>query len=259
MERLLRETEIKAALIDRLVDRGMLQDAVLINEMVVANWSRRVDLAVANGNLHAYEIKSDLDSLKRLDGQLDAYLARFDKTTVVCAPRFTIEVLKRTPSFVEVLEVDVVNEEISFKVARRGALRPIRDKAVLVGFLLKSELASLLKNQALAQSRKVLEESARAFPVAVLRRYVLECLKRRYKETSTLFLHVRNEKDGTEVSDLSKLSRAKQDKAEIHPVASPTRKENFCSTAININWDKIAHKFGNIPDGAPTYVLRRRV
>jgi len=258
MGRVLRESEIKAALIDRLVERGMLQNAVLINEMVVANWSRRVDLAIANGNLHAYEIKSDLDSLKRLDGQLDAYLARFDKTTVVCAPRFTTEVLRRTPTFVEVLEVGFVDEEISFKVVRRGVLRPIQDKGILAAFLLKSELAALLKNQAVTQPRNVLVESVRSFPVAVLRRYVLECLKRRYKETSASFLHLRNENEGTQVSYLGKLSRSKQEKTSITRTFADTRKDMTSCYAKNINWRRIAEKFGDIPDDVPMYVLRRR-
>ena len=253
----MRESEIKAALIDRLVDRGMLQDAVLINEMVVANWSRRVDLAIANGNLHAYEIKSDLDSLKRLDGQLDAYLARFDKTTVVCAPRFTTEVLRRTPTFVEVLEVDFVDDEISFKVVRRGVLRPIQDKGILAAFLLKSELAALLKNQAVTQPRSVLVESVKSFSVTVLRRYVLECLKRRYKETSASFLHLRNESEGTRVSDLGKLSKSKQVKASITRTFADARKDATPCPAKNINWQRIAEKFGDIPDDVPMYVLRR--
>lgn len=258
MERFLRESEIKAALIDRLVDRGMLQNAVLINEMVVANWSRRVDLAIANGNLHAYEIKSDLDSLKRLDGQLVAYLARFDKTTVVCAPRFTSEVLRRTPAFVEVLEVGLVDKEISFKVVRRGVLRPIQDKEILAAFLLKSELAALLKNQAAAQPRNLLIESVRSLPVTVLRRYVLECLKRRYKETSASFLHLRNDKKGTQVSDLGKLSRSKQEKRSVTRNLANTRKDSTSCLTKNINWQRIAEKFGDIPDDAPMYVLRRR-
>ncbi|CAQ83853.1 MULTISPECIES: sce7726 family protein [Photorhabdus] len=70
-----KEDSIKAALIDWLIERNELNDnAVLINELPIANFSRRVDLALANGKLHAYEIKSDSDSLARLEGQISTYI-----------------------------------------------------------------------------------------------------------------------------------------------------------------------------------------
>lgn len=76
----LREQEVKIALINWLYINGHLNDATIINEMVVANWARRADLAVANGNLHAFEIKSDFDSLKRLEGQLSTFSSRFEQS-----------------------------------------------------------------------------------------------------------------------------------------------------------------------------------
>jgi len=97
----LNEGDIKAAVIDRLFASAALSDAVLINEMVIANWSRRADLVVANGKLHAFEIKSDFDSLRRLQGQVETYLSRFDKVTVVCTPKFAQLVRDCTESRVE--------------------------------------------------------------------------------------------------------------------------------------------------------------
>lgn len=84
MAELLREQEVKIALIEWLYKKGMLSDATIINEMVVANWSRRADLAIANGSLQAFEIKSDFDSLKRLDGQLK-FLNLASKKLQLCA------------------------------------------------------------------------------------------------------------------------------------------------------------------------------
>ena len=83
------EVRLKAAIIDRLFDRAHIDDdAVLISEMTVANWSRRADVVLANGSLWAFEVKSELDSLTRLPGQLDAFTTHFEKVCVVCAPRF---------------------------------------------------------------------------------------------------------------------------------------------------------------------------
>lgn len=55
----------------------------IIEELGVNHGSARVDIAVVNGILHGYEIKSDLDTLKRLPSQITAYNAVFDKITVV--------------------------------------------------------------------------------------------------------------------------------------------------------------------------------
>lgn len=82
------EVRLKAAIIDRLFDRAHVDDdAVLISEMTVANWSRRADVVLANGSLWAFEVKSELDSLTRLPGQLETFTAHFEKVCVVCAPR----------------------------------------------------------------------------------------------------------------------------------------------------------------------------
>lgn len=60
-------------------------DSAYIQEKVIANFTRRVDLVVANGRLSAYEIKSAADSLDRLPGQLEDLSRSFEKVTVVCS------------------------------------------------------------------------------------------------------------------------------------------------------------------------------
>jgi hypothetical protein len=47
----------------------------------------RADVAVINGFLHAYEIKSDSDSLDRLPSQIDAYQGVFEYVTLICGRR----------------------------------------------------------------------------------------------------------------------------------------------------------------------------
>jgi hypothetical protein len=43
----------------------------------------RIDIAVFNGIMHGYEIKSDVDTLKRLPQQIKAYDSIFDKITLI--------------------------------------------------------------------------------------------------------------------------------------------------------------------------------
>lgn len=83
------ETRLKAAVIDKLYASAHVdQDSVLVSEMVVDNWSRRADVVLANGKLWCFEIKSELDSLSRLPGQIDTFARSFEKLVVVVAGKF---------------------------------------------------------------------------------------------------------------------------------------------------------------------------
>lgn len=124
------EPAIKAALIDRLYAKGeVCPDAVLISEMVVDNWARRADVVLANGKLSAFEIKSDLDSLARLPGQLETYRNFFERVIVVITPRF----LKRTE--------EIVPEGIGIWVVENDGHEGIKEKRRARTFELSAEAA----------------------------------------------------------------------------------------------------------------------
>lgn len=257
------ERDIKVALISKLYEKGLLEDAALINEMVVANWSRRADLAVANGHLQAFEIKSDFDSLKRLDGQLSTYISRFEKVTVVCASRFTEEVLRRTHPRVEVLEVIGSNEGISFRLVRRGKLHRLQDRQILLGFLLKTEIQMLLKQSNIGFeadcARYVLEKLATAISPSKIRTFLLAALKQRYSATSADYLSRLKKNRKISASDLTRLRKNKQDRTFQNPETSPTSIEAGSGHGrwVSLNLDDLRDKYGNLPTGMPGSVLRR--
>jgi hypothetical protein len=257
------ERDIKVALISRLYERGLLRDAALINEMVVANWSRRADLAVANGHLQAFEIKSDFDSLKRLDGQLSAYISRFEKVTVVCAPRFTQEVLHRTHPRVEILEVVRSNEGISFRLVRRGKLCRLQDRQILLGFLLKTELQALLKQNKISIEadfpRHKLEELAGTIAPSKIRIFVLTALKQRYGSTSDDYLSRLKKNRKTCTNDLVRLRKSRREKmlpSDESRYTTPTTFEDQTSW-LDLDLKGLRDKYGKLPDGMPYAVLRR--
>lgn len=259
---LLNEQQVKVALISNLYQKGMLKDATLINEMVIANWSRRADLALANGHLHAFEIKSDFDSLKRLDGQLDTYIARFEKVTVVCSPRFTREVLKRAHKHVEILETAIENGSINFKTIRRGKLHRLTDRNILFGFLLKTELQIMLRQNEVpftqAESRKSLEGKASTLSVGKIRSAVLAALKRRYHDTSVAYISNIRRKQVGSIKDLAYLSKLKQGRKACDDNTQPHINKPIDGTeryAIDLN--RLEQKYGALPDGMQGTVLRR--
>ena len=207
---MLNEAQIKAAVIDRLLERGKSNDGVLISELAVARHPRRVDLAWANGSLQAFEIKSDFDSLTRLDGQMLAYASSFDKVTLAVAPKFVHAVLNRYPSNVEVWEVySGRGEVVHVTQRRRGVSQPIRCRATLAGFLRKAEIVKFLRLHGVrvkpTHPRTDLISLLDRMPVASLRPFVLSSIQDRFRGPHDAFIALR--RGATEVRDLAGLQR----------------------------------------------------
>ena len=262
---MLNELQIKAAVIQKLIDSKMLDDAVLINEMVISDWSRRADIAVANGRLYGYEIKSDYDSLKRLDGQVSTYTRHFDKTTVIATGKHLPDVIKRLPQHVEIWEVKEQPNRIDIRIARRGRTADISDINALYSFLTKAEIYRFLRLQGIkldnGWGRKQLISSGSQVTVRRLKEFVLICLKRRYALTFEAFMAART--STTMPSDIQLLSKAKQLFGASPPRPQPERKPQAKvavagSLALKqIDLQEFADRYGHVPDGMPNAVLKR--
>ena len=60
---------------------------MVINELGLNHGKSRADIAIINGRLIGYEIKSELDSLRRLNEQIVSYNAVFDRTYLIATQR----------------------------------------------------------------------------------------------------------------------------------------------------------------------------
>ncbi len=56
-------------------------DTLILNELGISAHEARVDVAVLNGRFAGYEIKSDVDSLRRLASQSSVYDLVLDEMT----------------------------------------------------------------------------------------------------------------------------------------------------------------------------------
>ena len=97
---------------------------VLIDELGLCRGSARVDLAVVNGQVHAYEIKSERDDLRRLGTQAALYSKVFDRVTLVCGERHVSQALDTVPPWWAVLRIASVGRNPTFKSVRRGRKNP---------------------------------------------------------------------------------------------------------------------------------------
>ena len=62
---------------------GLDPETIVIEELGLCQGLARVDVAVINGTVHGYEIKSERDTLSRLPSQSDTYNRVFDYVTIV--------------------------------------------------------------------------------------------------------------------------------------------------------------------------------
>jgi hypothetical protein len=92
----------KAALTHKiLLGTHSLQTASMIHEFRVGDC--KADVAILNGTATVYEVKSERDSLTRLDRQIAAYATVFAKVYVIAAESHISGVTNTVPDFVGIL------------------------------------------------------------------------------------------------------------------------------------------------------------
>ena len=120
-------------------------ETVVIEELGICCGQVRVDLAVVNGFLHGYEIKSDRDSLRRLSSQVDLYSRVLDQATFVTGERHLSEAMEIVPFWWGILRIEPTSRSPLFKTERRGRRNPCRDPRSLVKLLWLDDAIALLE------------------------------------------------------------------------------------------------------------------
>lgn len=146
------DAEIRPALRERLRRRHADEaDTVLIEELGLRRGKVRVDLAVVNGSLHGFEIKSDRDSLKRLAGQVELYSQVLDRATLVVGERFAPLAASLVPAWWGLVCVSSKKRGLRFTTLRRSRLNPQRNARVLAELLWAEHALSLLDEHGIAR------------------------------------------------------------------------------------------------------------
>ncbi len=185
------EALLKASVIDRLISaRAVDEDAVIVSEMIIADWTRRADIVVANGSLVGFEIKSEADSLARLEGQIETFCASLEKLILVIAPRFEARVLRLAPDGVGVWIAD----ESGITERRRAKKRELSRKASIT-LMTTSDLRRFLICKGVEDvrdmPRRELYETASAFSIIDLANAARDSVKRRHRARHVAFLEQR--------------------------------------------------------------------
>jgi hypothetical protein len=146
------DAAIRPALQSRLLgEHGHEADTVLIEELGLCRGQVRIDVAVVNGLLHGYEIKSDRDSLRRLSIQIEVYGKVLDRATLVVGDRFLAQATNMVPTWWGVLHVHPTSDRLQFRAVRSPQLNPQRDARALVELLWFDQAIALLEERNLAR------------------------------------------------------------------------------------------------------------
>ena len=154
----------------------------VIEELGLNHGSARVDIAVLNGVMHGYEIKSDADTLYRLPAQIKAYNAVFKKMTIVVGIKHLEHVINMVPDWWEIRLIKESENKLQVFQIRSGLVNRQQDKQAIARLLWKDEAIDILRLHSaekgvISQPRnKVYERLALTLDVNTLQHYVKDTL-----------------------------------------------------------------------------------
>lgn len=182
----MRDGEIRASLRARLEARhGTDPDTVIRNELGLCLGETRVDVAVINGKLSGYEIKSERDTLERLDRQVDLYGRVLDEAWLVVAEKHVPHALDRIPPWWGMVTAKVVKGEVRCVRTRRAKRNRHVDPYALAQLLWRDEAFAVLQERGLSRGLsgatrfRLWEQLAVHVPLRELRPEVLARLRAR--------------------------------------------------------------------------------
>lgn len=148
------DSEIRSALHKRTLSAHHNNpNSVVIDELGLSHGKNRIDIAVLNGCLHGYEIKSSKDNLYRLPSQLDIYSTSLQKLTIVTAPNHADDVISVAPSWSGIILAEKgPRGGLHFSTIRTASKNPDVCAESLAHLLWKQEAISYLQHLGVSEN-----------------------------------------------------------------------------------------------------------
>ena len=140
---------IRAALKEKLEESYLgIKNTKIIEELGITHGEARIDIAVVNGVIHGYELKSDRDTLKRLPGQIEIYNTVLDKVTLVVGMNHLHEAMKIVPDWWGITIAKIVDSDgaVSFFNIREPEENKNQNSAAVAALLWREEALKILEN-----------------------------------------------------------------------------------------------------------------
>lgn len=147
----MRDVDIRGTLVSRLRAQFDPADALIRNEFGVLGGRRRVDVVCVNGHLDGWEIKSDVDTLRRLSGQAEAFSTVLDRATLVTTDRHLSHAVETLPPWWGVQRAQKTKTgQVRLTRVRRPRQSPTLDPMALAQLLWREEALVELRRRNLA-------------------------------------------------------------------------------------------------------------
>ena len=162
------------------------EDTRIIEEMGIWAASVRIDVAVVNGELCGFELKSAKDDLRRLPTQEQIYSQVFDRVTIITAENHFADCQAQVPDWWGLTLAKMSNlDRVTLTPVREARLNPAHNPLFVARMLWKDEAIDVLAKSGLADGFRskpialIHERLAEAIPLEKLRAEVRRVLKSR--------------------------------------------------------------------------------
>lgn len=136
---------IRNSLLGFLKENKQDKNSILVSEMGLDGGSAIIDIALINGAMCGYEIKSDVDTLDRLRSQIPIYEKYFQYLTIVTTDKHLKNVREYLPNWVGImLAEEHASGTSNINSVRKPRFNKNMSKDELTKLIWKNEAQSLL-------------------------------------------------------------------------------------------------------------------
>lgn len=160
-------------------------DTLMLDELGILNGATRIDIAVINGQIEGYELKSERDTLERLPTQRDLYNKVLDRISLVVAENHRDAAVEMIPEWWGLAVASTCRGGVALTRERLPEMNPELDAATLASLLWRDEALEVLERYGasrgvLSKPRDALyERLAVALDLNIVRAEVRAALKAR--------------------------------------------------------------------------------
>jgi hypothetical protein len=157
----------------------------IIEELGLNQGSVRIDVAVINGSLVGFEIKSEQDDLKRLPAQMEMYNKIFDYIYIVANEKHLPAIKEKVPDFWGIVRVEKFETGFKLDTVRQPIRNQNSDPYFLAQLLWKDEVLDILERTGFAAGMKsknrhqLWTKFSGSFSKEKVNEYVREYIKKR--------------------------------------------------------------------------------
>lgn len=122
---------------------GNYKDIKVFEEQTTPSGAARADVVIVSGHISGYEIKSDFDTLNRLNNQIAEYEKTFEKNIIVVGEKYAYNILEYIPEHWGVM-VARCKKKPTLTYMRTPVLNPNVEFKRILGLLSSEELKKIV-------------------------------------------------------------------------------------------------------------------